>query len=157
MLIGCSVRAPHISSLFPQRYFPPPLTLRVRSPRASSIRAHCSSPRDERKSEQEKVTEKEREREREREDQALGPWRNQFKWLSVDVIDFHFTRLSGKMLLYRPLPPPSGCSLYLVSVPLSLSLSLLSLSLYASLPLACFVSSRRARRIRVHRTHKYAL
>lgn len=33
-------------------------------------------------------------REREREDRALGPWRNQFKWLSVDVIDFHFTRLS---------------------------------------------------------------
>lgn len=35
-----------------------------------------------------------RERERERRNQTLGPWRNQFKWLSVDVIDFHFTRLS---------------------------------------------------------------
>lgn len=36
---------------------------------------------------------------------ALGPWRNQFKWLSVDVIDFHFTRLSGKTL-HPPLPSP---------------------------------------------------
>lgn len=35
----------------------------------------------------------------------LGPWRNQFKWLSVDVIDFHFTRLSGKTL-HPPLPSP---------------------------------------------------
>ena len=34
---------------------------------------------------------------------ALGPWRNQFKWLSVDVIDFHFTRLSWKMH-YHPAP-----------------------------------------------------
>jgi len=101
---------------------------------------------------------RDREKEREREDQALGPWRNQFKWLSVDVIDFHFTRLSGKMLLY-PLRcvhphPPSGCSLYPVYDPLSFSLRplfaapslLLSLSLYmfllpASLhllPFACF-------------------
>lgn len=37
-------------------------------------------------------------------EQALGPWRNQFiyKWLSVDVIDFRFMRLSRKTLLYRP-------------------------------------------------------
>lgn len=45
-------------------------------------------------------------RERER---ALGPWRNQFKWLSVDVIDFHFTRLSRKMHrgpdLFSLIPP----------------------------------------------------
>lgn len=34
---------------------------------------------------------------------TLGPWRNQFKWLSVDVIDFHFTRLSRKMH-YHPAP-----------------------------------------------------
>ena len=34
---------------------------------------------------------------------ALGPWRNQFKWLSVYVIDFHFTRLSRKMH-YHPAP-----------------------------------------------------
>ena len=45
---------------------------------------------------------------------ALGPWRNQFKWLSVDVIDFHFTRLSWKMHRAssgtskpRPRHPPS--------------------------------------------------
>lgn len=35
---------------------------------------------------------------------ALGPWRNQFKWLSVDVIDFHFTRLSWKMNTDHPAP-----------------------------------------------------
>lgn len=49
---------------------------------------------------------------RERENRALGPWRNQFKWLSVDVIDFHFTRLSrGRRSSTRcavsiPTPPP---------------------------------------------------
>jgi len=91
---------------------------------------------------------RDREKEREREDQALGPWRNQFKWLSVDVIDFHFTRLSGKMLLY-PLrcvhPHPrvvAACILYRI---LSLSLSVLSLcrSISPSLFVAVHVPSSR--------------
>ena len=47
----------------------------------------------------------------------LGPWRNQFKWLSVDVIDFHFTRLSGKTL-HPPLPsPPPPLSLLPLPAP----------------------------------------
>lgn len=72
-----------------------------------------------------------RKREREREDRALGPWRNQFKWLSVDVIDFHFTRLSrGRRSSTRCVAstptPEHSCSLSCVraSLPSSLFFSL---------------------------------
>lgn len=120
---------------------------------------------------------------RERESRALGPWRNQFKWLSVDVIDFHFTRLSrGRRSSTRcavSIPTPAALPRAVAAYPASARLSLphsfplflrrfassashASLSLPPSAIYFCFPFSRasrtRVRRIRAqHRAHKYAL
>lgn len=101
MYTGCSIHTPHFSSssfslpaFLPHRYFPP---LVFSSPSPSFLDTACNVPSvhlPAHIAHPHATRERERERERRREDQALGPWRNQFKWLSVDVIDFHFTRLS---------------------------------------------------------------
>lgn len=94
MLTGCSIHTPHFSSssfslpaFLSHRYFPP---LVFSSPFPSFLDTACNVPSVHLPA---RIAHPHATREKER-GPALGPWRNQFKWLSVDVIDFHFTRLS---------------------------------------------------------------